>query len=124
MSRDIEPSERTDAARGPQDRVPSREDSVEKAALSREPRPFVGRTYAYQLSPDQVETLYDVGRFRVLAVEDLAHQRYAARPGDMRQDLHSLLAQGLLSRRTLYVGTNREKLTVVALTKAGKEILP
>jgi hypothetical protein len=37
----------------------------------------------------------------------------------MRQDLEALRAQGLVSRRTLYVGPAKQKVTLLALTKAG-----
>jgi len=90
---------------------------------SREQTLFRGRTYAYSLSADELETMYDVGRFRVIATEDLARQRYAGRDAEMRQDLGSLLSQGLVTRRKLYVGVKKEELTVLALTKAGKKIL-
>jgi hypothetical protein len=93
------------------------------SALSREQSLFQGRTYAYSLSADELETMYDIGRFRVIATQDLARQRYAGRDRHMRQDLRSLITQGLVTRRKLYVGLKKEELTVVALTKAGKEIL-
>src|SRR5215831_12080973 len=90
---------------------------------SREQSQFRERTYAYSLSADELETMYDVGRFRVIATEDLARQRYAGRDAEMRQDLRSLLSQGLVTRRKLYVGLKKEELTVLALNKAGKKIL-
>src|SRR5215470_2093446 len=124
MSRDIDPGERTYTPSAPVPRAPeTREPPPEKVAPSRERMAFTGRNYAYQLSRDEIETMYDVGRFRVLAAEDLARQRYPGRTGALREDLRSLLAQGLVTRRTLYVGRQKEKLTVLALTKAGKNML-
>jgi hypothetical protein len=67
--------------------------------------------------------MYDIGRFRVVASDDLARQRYTGRTPDMRQDLRSLITQGLVTRRKLYVGPRKEELTVLTLTKAGKETL-
>src|SRR5215831_3034568 len=87
---------------------------------SREQSQFRERTYAYSLSADELETMYDVGRFRVIATEDLARQRYAGRYAEMRQDLRSLLSQGLVIRRKLHVGVKKEELTVLALKRREK----
>ena len=122
MSRDIEPSERLEPTRVPHDSQATHRE-VEMPPPSREQSLFRGRTYAYSLSADELETMYDIGRFRVIATEDLALQRYAGRDAEMRQDLRSLLSQGLVPRRKLYVGVKKEELTVLALTKAGKKIL-
>jgi hypothetical protein len=121
MSRDIEPTERLEPTRQPQDPEAAKREL--EVPPSREHTPFQGRTYAYSLSADELETLYDIGRFRIIATEDLAKQRYSGRAADMRQDLGSLRGQGLIVRRTLFVGHDRKKLTVLALTKAGKAIL-
>src|ERR1041385_1607755 len=111
MSRDIEPGERLEPARLLQDPQPARREL--EAPPSREHNLFRGRTYAYCLSADELETMYDIGRFRVLATEDLDRQRYAGRASHMRQDLRSLITQGLITRRKLYVGPKKEELIVV-----------
>jgi len=123
MSRDVDPGERTHVTPVPE-RVPEgREAQLERTVPSRERMAFTGRNYAYNLSWDELETMYDVGRFRVLATNDLIRQRYPGRTTELREDLRSLLAQGLVARRTLYVGRQKEKLAVLALTKAGKKML-
>src|SRR5215467_5164712 len=108
MSRDIEPDERHEPTRLPHDSQAAQREQ-ERPAPSREPSSFRGRTYAYSLSADDLETMYDIGRFRIVATEDLARQRYADRGGDMRQDLRSLITQGLVTRRKLYVGAKKEE---------------
>jgi hypothetical protein len=75
----------------------------------------------YQLSRDEVETLREVGRFRVVNTEDLQRFRYQGDSAATRQDLRSLREQGLLTRRTF--GDRGRKLAVVALTKEGQKLL-
>jgi hypothetical protein len=74
----------------------------------------------YSISERERETLLDIGRFRTVAIEDLARHRYAGRNSELQDDLRSLSAQGLVQRRTAVVAHGRHKLTVVVLTKAGK----
>src|SRR5262249_21081237 len=98
-------------------------DLGQRQALSRERIGLVGRHYAYQVSPAELETMYDIGRFRTVAIDDLARQRYPGRPGDLRQDLRALADQGLIQKHTICTDRNRARLAVVVLTKRGKELL-
>jgi hypothetical protein len=78
------------------------------------------RTYSLRIS--EIHTLTDVGRFRVVAVEDLAKLGYAGdRPG-MDSDLRNLARQGLLqTRRTSAL--KKESQHVLTLTKEGQRFL-
>ncbi len=88
----------------------------------RERTQYTDRHRAYSLRPSEIRTLTDVGRFRAVAVEDLANLGYAGdRPG-MDSDLRNLVRQGLLQRR----GTSafkKESLHVLTLTKQGQRFL-
>jgi hypothetical protein len=83
---------------------------------------YADRDRTYSLRPSEIHTLTDVGRFRVVAVDDLANLGY---PGDRRgmdSDLRNLLRQGLLQRR----GTSalkKESQHVLTLTKQGQRFL-
>ena len=77
----------------------------------------------YRLSPDERATLYDVGRFRIVATDDLCQLRYKGNAPQMQADLRSLLAQGLLQGKTVWTGRDRETNTFFTLTKAGKKLL-
>ena len=77
----------------------------------------------FQMSPTELETLRDIGRFRTVAVEDLTHHRYAGEGTQMQQDLRSLMDQGLIQKRTAWLNNNQGKLSVVVLTRAGKNAL-
>ena len=113
MSRDIGPEIRET------DRIPER---PKKERQSREGRSVPERDRAV-LSERQRETLYDIGRFRTVAVEDLVTHRYQKNAAPMREDLRALLAQGLVQRRTALVAQGRQKLAVLVLTKAGVRTL-
>jgi hypothetical protein len=83
---------------------------------------YTDRDRTYSLRPSEIRTLTEVGRFRVVAVEDLANLGYAGdRPG-MDSDLRNLVRQGLLQRR----GTStlkKESQRVLTLTKQGQRFL-
>jgi hypothetical protein len=126
--RDIDQVDRTPLERAPVQQTaerrqqPTRE-SEPRSELSREPRTISGRTYAYCLSPAELETMREIGRFRTVAIDDLARIRYQGKADQMRQDLPALADQGLIQCRTAWTRANREKLAVVVLTPRGKEIL-
>ena len=83
---------------------------------------YADRDRMYSLRPSEISTLTDVGRFRVVAIEDLASLGYPGdRPG-MDNDLGNLVRQGLLQRR----GTSafkKESQHVLTLTKQGQRFL-
>jgi len=121
MDREINPVERQELDR------PGAETN-QKPALrdqpdSRERRPLVNRSYAYSLSDAELETMKDIGRFRTIAVDDLAQHRYQGNRDEMRQDLRSLHDQGLIQRRTIWTGGHGDRLTVFVLSKKGKALL-
>jgi DNA-binding MarR family transcriptional regulator len=124
MARDIDPSERNPTERpGTERNIEPPRDVAPRQAPSRERQLLAGRHYAYHVSRAELETMYDIGRFRTIAVEDLARQRYNGNTGQLRQDLRSLADQGLIQRRTIWTDANRERLDVIVLTKQGRQIL-
>jgi hypothetical protein len=98
----------------------------ETAPLSRERGTLQIRGYRYQVSPKEIQALRDVGRFRTVALEDLARYHYRGQEAEMRDDLMSLRAQGLVQQRTVWINGKEgkaEKLTVLVLTRTGKKLL-
>jgi hypothetical protein len=88
----------------------------------RERTQYRDRERTYSLRPKEIHTLTDVGRFRVVAVEDLANLGYAGdRPG-MDSDFRNLVRQGLLQRRGTSALKN-ESQDVLTLTKHGQRFL-
>ena len=75
------------------------------------------------LSETQVQTLAEIGRFRTVSNEDLEQFRYQNDTTRMRQDCRPLLNQHLVQTRSLWRGRDKERLTVVTLTRKGKRLL-
>src|SRR5262249_46249709 len=128
MARDIDitdhhSADARDGRTGSERPVETSREAGQGPAPSRERNGRIGRNYAYQVSQADLETMYDIGRFRTVATEDLAKERYAGRDREMGQDLRSLADQGLLEKRTIWTDRNKAKLAVVVLTKRGKELL-
>jgi hypothetical protein len=94
-----------------------REDSGRVHERVREGRHF------YRLSPDERATIYDVGRFRTVTTKDLSEFRYKGNETQMRTDLRSLQAQGLVQGRSVWTGRDREVDVFFTLTKPGKKLL-
>lgn len=122
MERDIE-REAQDGAR---------DMTIERPVDARDrQRPFSSREHAllrmrgsiYRMSPAELETMYDIGRFRTVAIADLVRHRYQGETATMQKDLRALRAQGLVQIRTVWNGPRSKELPVVVLTKLGKEML-
>lgn len=74
------------------------------------------------LNETAVAALRDIGRFRTVAVQDLA--RFSpGRKGQSGEDLKTLAALGLVQKRTAWFNRNVGRLEVAVLTKAGKRYL-
>ena len=77
----------------------------------------------YHLSDTQLQTMAEIGRFRTLSIEDLAHYRYQGNIANMRRDCRQLLSQGLTQTKSLWLGRTKDPLAVVTLTWQGKKVL-
>jgi hypothetical protein len=75
----------------------------------------------YELTARERDTLREIGRFRTIATDDLLKHRYGGKAAALRKDLVHM-QQGLLQRRSISVGKNRDTLVIVALTREGAEI--
>lgn len=75
------------------------------------------------MTPAERAVLNDVGRFRTVAVRDLAHARYGGKGSLLERDVKRLVADGLLERRTLALDSRGRTATFLALTKRGKASL-
>ena len=99
---------------------PNRHDLPLRSDLER--TQYSDRDRTYSLRPSEVRTLTDIGKFRVVAVEDLANLGYAGDRSGMNSDLRNLARQGLLQRR----GTSalkKDSQHVLTLTKQGQRFL-
>ncbi len=76
----------------------------------------------HDLSARERSVLRDIGRFRIVATDALLKHQYGGMAAAMRKELMHLQQQGLLQRRTISVGKNRDTLVIVALTREGAGI--
>jgi hypothetical protein len=77
----------------------------------------------YGLSERERGTLREIGRFRTIDAETLFKYRYAGKPAAFRQEIAGLQQKGLLQRRSISVGKNRDTLIIVALTKEAAKLV-
>jgi len=83
---------------------------------------FVGNR-SYRISSAEREIMTEVGKFRTIAVADLARYRYVKEPRRLRQDLLNLKAQKLVRQRRVMASKGQEKLSVLVLTREGKHLV-
>jgi len=119
MDRDIDIDRDHEPRKDPP--IPDRD--TERDRETRVHRPVRSGRQIYSISPDERETMYDMGRFRVLSAEDLAALKYRGNQAHMRQDLRSLAAQGLVQRKSVWTGRDGETDTFWTLTKTGKRLI-
>ncbi len=115
-SRDREP-ERIHIRRLDRDRIPVDRELPEYDARDR----VRVQDEIYRLRQTEIETLQEVGRFRVVDEQDLQRFHYADDSTRMREDLRSLREQGLIERHSLRTG-NGIRLKLVSLTDRGKQV--
>jgi len=75
----------------------------------------------YRLRETEVDTLQDIGRFRVVDEADLQRFGYADDSARMREDIRSLRDQSLVERRRIAVGDG-DYIGVLALTDQGRDV--
>ncbi len=114
LGRDAETLARTVAVREDAARPTPDSRSIKRAGRIRD---------ATGISRAERAVLWDVGRFRVVAAEDLERARYSGRPSLMQQDLKHLAAEGYLVRRRVPVDGRGRTMEVLALTRAGRTLM-
>lgn len=67
--------------------------------------------------------MVDVGRFRTVALPDLARTHYSGDYAALERDLSRLAARNLIERKSVALDNHRSVLHVVALTREGKSLL-
>ena len=101
---------------------PSRDTRQAHLLAQRERTEIRDRRRSYSLRPSEILTLTEVGKFRVVAVEDLAKHAYAGDRSRLDSDLRNLIRQRLVERRDTSV-LKKESQQVLTLTKAGKRLI-
>ena len=80
------------------------------------------RGRSYSLRPSEIHTLTEVGKFRVVAVEDIVKHAYPGDRSRLDSDLRNLIHQRLVERRDTSV-LKKESQQVLTLTKQGKHLI-
>lgn len=71
----------------------------------------------------QEAVLWEAGRFRTVAVSDLARAHYGGNHAALDRDLRSLTKLGLVERHTISLDNRGGAISVVTLTREGKRLL-
>jgi hypothetical protein len=86
------------------------------------PRAYRVRDHAYLLRDSEMDSLKQIGKFRVIPVSDLAKFAYGGNRERMEKDIRALAHQSLLRDKTLEI-SQKKTLRIVTLTKAGHRLL-
>jgi hypothetical protein len=104
-----------------QEAKPLSRDIRQDDLADRERTEILDRDRSYSLRPSEIYTLTEVGKFRVVAVEDLAMHAYAGDRSRLDSDLRNLIHQRLVARRGTSV-LKKESQQVLTLTQEGKRL--
>jgi len=109
-------------ALGRGDGTEPREQQSTRDERSDSPRAYYVRDRAYLLRDSETHSLKEIGKFRVIAVTDLAKHAYGANRERMEKDIRGLARQSLVTDKTVEI-SQKKTLRVVTLTKAGHRLL-
>ena len=82
-----------------------------------------GAGQSYRLRKSEFDAMEDIGRFRTVTVRDLEQYRYHGNASMLREDMRSLVKQGLVQQRYVALGRDGGRTAVVTLTDRGKALL-
>jgi hypothetical protein len=86
------------------------------------PRAYYVRDRAHLLRDSEMNSLKEIGKFRVIPVSDLAKFAYGGNRERMEKDIRALARQSLVRDKTLEI-SQKKTLRVVTLTKTGHRVL-
>src|SRR5882724_469244 len=116
-------------SRNPAPETPGRGDGTEvreqrsaRDERNDSPRAYYVRDRAYLLRDSEMNSLKEIGKFRVIPVSDLAKFAYGGNRERMEKDIRALARHSLLRDKTLET-SQKKTLRVVTLTKAGHRLL-
>ena len=119
----------TPASRNSAPGAPDRSDSAEvreqhssREERSDSPRAYYVRDRAYLLRDSEMHSIKEIGKFRVIAVSDLAKYAYGGNRERMDKDIRRLARHSLVSDKTVEI-SQKKTLRIVTLTKTGHRLL-
>ncbi len=99
-----------------------REERVQAILSQRIRTKYTDRNKEYSLRDSEIHALAEVGKFRVVGMNDLAEFAYNGDRSRMGNDVESLARQGLLTQTTI-ADPEHNPTPVVTLTKEGHKLL-
>jgi len=99
-----------------------RQERVEAILSERSRTKYADRNKEYPLRDSEIHTLGEVGKFRVVGINDLAEFAYNGDRSRARNDIENLTSQGLLWQTTI-ADLEHNATPVLTLTKEGHELL-
>ena len=99
-----------------------REERVEAMLSERSRTRYADRNKEYSLRSSEIHSLGEVGKFRVVAVNDLAEFAYNGDRSRARNDIENLASQGLLTQTTI-ADLEHNATPVLTLTEEGHKLL-
>src|SRR5215469_9058818 len=99
-----------------------REERVEAMLSERSRTKYADRNKEYSLRSSEIHSLGEVGKFRVVAVNDLAEFAYNGDRSRARNDIDNLASHGLLTQTTI-ADLEHNATPVLTLTKEGHKLL-
>ncbi|MGB7846206.1 MAG: hypothetical protein WBL63_11365 [Candidatus Acidiferrum sp.] len=100
----------------------SRDTRQARLLAQRERTHILERDRRYSLRQSEIHTLAEIGKFRVVAVEDIAKHAYAGDRSRLDSDLRNLIHQRLVERLETNVLKNKSQ-QVLTLTKQGQRLI-
>ncbi len=100
----------------------AREERVQAILSQRIRTQYTDRNKTYSLRDSEIQTLSEVGKFRVVATRDLAEFAYNGDRTRVENDVESLVRQGLMKETTI-ADPEHNPTQVVSLTKEGHKLL-
>lgn len=118
------PDSRNPAPEAPDrtDRTDAREQQSSRDERSDSPRAYYVRDRSYLLRDSEMHSIKEIGKFRVVAVSDLAKYAYGENRERMDEDIRRLARHSLVSDKTVEI-SQKKTLRVVTLTKTGHRLL-
>ena len=104
------------------DRTDGREQQSSRHERGDSLRAYYVRDRAYLLRNSEMRSIKEIGKFRVIAVSDLAMYAYGGNRERMDEDIRRLARQSLVSDKTVEI-PQKKTLRVVTLTKTGHRLL-
>lgn len=104
------------------DSTHARERQSPREQRSDSPRAYYVRDRAYLVRDSEMHSIKEIGKFRVIAVSDLAKCAYGGNRERMAEDIRRLTRHSLVSDKTVEI-SRKKTLRIVTLTKAGHRLL-